>query len=72
VVLTLLGKAGAMLYKLAPNLTADVADVVNRFLPAMGGIGKREAKGYESQSAWSPSSLTTLGDQAAVANNELS
>jgi NAD(P)-dependent dehydrogenase (short-subunit alcohol dehydrogenase family) len=72
VVLTALGRAGVLLHTIAPNLTADLAGVVNRFLPAMGGIGKRAAKGYESQSSWSPSPLTSLGDRAAVANNELS
>ncbi|HEX3656996.1 MAG TPA: SDR family oxidoreductase [Pirellulales bacterium] len=72
IVLSALGKAGALLYKLAPNLTAELAGLVNRVLPAMGGIGKRPARGYESESGWSPSKLTALGDQAAVANNEMS
>jgi NAD(P)-dependent dehydrogenase (short-subunit alcohol dehydrogenase family) len=57
--------------QLFPSLTTDVLAIVNRLLPPMGGIGQRAAWGYESQSALSPSVLTSLGDQAAVRNNEL-
>jgi hypothetical protein len=44
---------------------------VNRFLPAPGGIGRKAAFGYESESNLSPSWLTSLGDQAARRNNEM-
>ena len=57
--------------RLAPTLTGEVLALVNRLLPDPGGIGQNSAYGYESQSAWSPSILTTLGDNAADRNNEL-
>jgi NAD(P)-dependent dehydrogenase (short-subunit alcohol dehydrogenase family) len=56
---------------IAPGLMTELLSVVNRLLPAMGGIGARSARGYESESALSPSLLTRLGDQAAVQNNEM-
>jgi hypothetical protein len=37
----------------------------------MGGIGQQRARGYESQSRWSPSLLTRLTDLAAQRNNEM-
>ena len=54
-----------------PTLTTEILSLVNRLLPPMGGIGRREAWGYESQSAASPSVLTALGEAAAARNNEL-
>jgi NAD(P)-dependent dehydrogenase (short-subunit alcohol dehydrogenase family) len=57
--------------RLAPVLTTEVLSLVNYFLPPMGGIGRRAARGYESESAASPSLLTTLNEQAAAQNNEL-
>lgn len=54
-----------------PTLTSEILSLVNRLLPPMGGIGRREAWGYESESAVSPSPLTALGEAAAVRNNEL-
>jgi len=57
--------------RLLPTLTTEILSVVNRFLPPPGGIGKRRAWGHDSQSAVSPSLLTTLSDQAAAQNNEL-
>jgi NAD(P)-dependent dehydrogenase (short-subunit alcohol dehydrogenase family) len=57
--------------QLFPTLTSEALAIVNRILPPMGGIGRREARGFESQSSASPSWLTTLGDRAAEQNNEL-
>jgi hypothetical protein len=54
-----------------PAITARVLSLVNRLLPAPGGIDTRSAKGSESQSAWSPSLFTRLSDRAAVLNNEV-
>lgn len=56
---------------LAPNLASEVMALINSFLPEMGGIGKRAAKGFESESPWSPSVLTRMTDTAAVENNQL-
>jgi NAD(P)-dependent dehydrogenase (short-subunit alcohol dehydrogenase family) len=56
---------------LFPEATADILSVVNRLLPAPGGIGRRRAKGKESESALAPSVLTTLTEWAARRNNEM-
>jgi NAD(P)-dependent dehydrogenase (short-subunit alcohol dehydrogenase family) len=57
--------------QLAPVLTTEILSLINYLLPPMGGIGRRAARGYESESAVSPSLLTTLNEQAAAQNNEL-
>lgn len=54
-----------------PEVSRDVLAIVNRVLPEMGGIGQQAARGYESQSAWSPSWLTHLSELAARRNNEM-
>jgi NAD(P)-dependent dehydrogenase (short-subunit alcohol dehydrogenase family) len=54
-----------------PELSADLRELANRLLPAPGGIGRRRAKGKESQSDLAPSILTTLSDKAAERNNEM-
>jgi NAD(P)-dependent dehydrogenase (short-subunit alcohol dehydrogenase family) len=56
---------------IAPGLMTELLSVANRLLPAMGGIGTRSARGYDSESSLSPSLLTRLGDQAAAHNNEI-
>jgi len=57
---------------LFPELTSDLLGLVNKLLlPAPGGIGKRRAKGKDSESKLSPSVLTALSDRAAVRNNEM-
>ncbi|KAA5539183.1 SDR family oxidoreductase [Roseiconus nitratireducens] len=60
-----------LLQNLFPEVTQEILALAETVLPKMGGIGRRAAKGYESESAWSPSVLTTLTQQAAVANNQL-
>lgn len=40
-------------------------------LPGPGGVGTERVKGKDSESAFAPSVLTTLSDQAAVRNNEI-
>lgn len=64
-------KLGALFHGVFPGLTADLFGLVNRFLPAPGGIGQQHATGFESTSSLSPSLATTLGDEAAIRNNEL-
>ena len=54
-----------------PGTTQSLLGALARFLPRMGGIGQRSAYGYESESRWSPSLLTRLGDSAARRNNEM-
>jgi hypothetical protein len=45
--------------------------VINELLPAPTEDGYRSRKGRESFSAWSPSRLTRLTEQAAIENNEV-
>jgi len=59
------------LQKMFPEVTQEILSLAASVLPAMGGIGRDAAKGYESESAWSPSVLTTLTQNAAHANNQL-
>jgi len=54
-----------------PGTTQSLLGLTARLLPRMGGIGKRSAHGYESESRWSPSWLTRRGDAAARRNNEM-
>lgn len=62
----------ANVQQLAPNIVSEVLSLVNTYLlPRTGGIGKRPAFGYESNSPMSPSFLTALGDEAAAENNEV-
>lgn len=71
-VISVPAKLAVLFDTLFPEMTSDVFALTNNLLlPAPGGIGKREAKGKESSSAWSPSLLTTLNERAAVRNNEL-
>jgi short-subunit dehydrogenase len=56
---------------LFPEATADVLALVGRLLPGPGGIGKRRAKGAQSESALAPSVLTALTEWAAARNNEV-
>lgn len=64
-------KLADKLYSVLPGLGADAFALVNRVLPGPGGIGQQRARGYESESKWSESPLTTLTKQAAISNNEM-
>ncbi|HEY0546229.1 MAG TPA: SDR family oxidoreductase [Pyrinomonadaceae bacterium] len=70
-VLTVQAQLAVRFHGLFPGLTADILGLVNRLLPAPGGIGRRRAKGKESESAISPSLLTALTEAAARKNNEM-
>lgn len=72
VVLSIPAKVGATFHALFPGLTADLFGMVNRLLPGPGGIGQSKAAGKDSQTPLSPSLLTSLSDQAAERNNEVS
>lgn len=58
-------------HALFPEFSADIRSLVARLLPAPGGIGKRRAKGKDSQSGLAPSLLTALSERAAERNNEV-
>lgn len=66
-------KALALFAGVFPNLATGALALFDRLLPAPTDAGGDELKtGWESQSGWAPSLLTTLGDQATVDNNGLS
>jgi NAD(P)-dependent dehydrogenase (short-subunit alcohol dehydrogenase family) len=71
VIVTNAGNLAVQLQKFAPGLTQEILVWMDRLLPSMGGIGKTAARGHESESSWSPSFLTRLGDLAARQNNEM-
>lgn len=62
---------GVMAQTAFPELTRTALTFLGGLLPQMGGIGQKGARGYESESCWSPSVLTTLSEKAAVRNNEM-
>jgi NAD(P)-dependent dehydrogenase (short-subunit alcohol dehydrogenase family) len=68
--LSVQAQLAVLFHGLFPGLTADLLGLVNRLLPAAGGIGRLRARGKESQSAVSPSWLTALNEAAAQKNNE--
>lgn len=70
-IITIQAEIAVKFSALFPELTADLAGLVNQFLPSGGGIGKAHAKGKDSESFLSPSILTTLADKASERNNEL-
>jgi NAD(P)-dependent dehydrogenase (short-subunit alcohol dehydrogenase family) len=71
IILSAPAKLAARVQGLVPGLVGEAFSVVNRLLPAAGGIGRASAKGHESESAFAPSWLTRLGDVAAARHNEL-
>lgn len=71
-VISVPAKLAVLFDTLMPEVTSNLFALANKLLlPTPGGIGEREAKGKESESALSPSWLTTLSEQAAVRNNEV-
>jgi NAD(P)-dependent dehydrogenase (short-subunit alcohol dehydrogenase family) len=71
VIFPLQAKLAVIAEAIAPELTASALSLINRLLPAPGGIGSARVKGSESQSSLSPSWLTLLGDRAARRYNEV-
>src|SRR5579864_3914769 len=65
IVLSLPFKVAARVHGLIPGTTANVLGIVNRVLPAAGGIGTTRARGHESATPVSESFLTALGKRAA-------
>jgi hypothetical protein len=49
----------------------DILGVINRFLPAPGGIGTDVRTGKQSQSKASPDWATALNARAAQENNQI-
>lgn len=71
IVLSLPAKIAAQFNAHFPELTTDLLSLMNHLLPGPGGIGKASATGEESESAWSPSWLTKLNEEAALRNNQI-
>jgi short-subunit dehydrogenase len=72
VVISVPAKLAVLFDTLMPEVTSNLFALANKLLlPKPGGIGEREVKGKESESALSPSWITTLNEQAALRNNEV-
>jgi short-subunit dehydrogenase len=61
----------ARVHGLAPGLTTQAFGVVNRLLPAPGGIGAQTAAGHASRSPITDSLLEALGERAARLFNQV-
>ena len=71
-VISVPAKLAVLFDTLMPEVTSNLFGLANKLLlPSAGGIGEREVKGNQSESALSPSWLTTLNERAAVRNNEV-
>jgi short-subunit dehydrogenase len=71
-VISLPAKIAVLFDSLFPEATSLMLGLTNQLLPAAGGVGSERVKGKDSASSWSPSWLTTLNDEAAIRNNEVS
>jgi short-subunit dehydrogenase len=70
-VISVPAKMAVLFDSLFPEAMSQILAVVNQLLPAAGGVGTQTRKGRDSKSAWSPSWLTTLNEDAAIRNNEV-
>lgn len=70
-VISMPAKIAVLFDSLFPEVMSQMLSVVNQLLPEAGGVGTRRVKGRDSSSAWSPSWITTLNDEAALRNNEV-
>lgn len=70
-VISVPAKIAVLFDALFPGAMSQVLAAVNQVLPEAGGVGTERVKGRDSTSAWSPSWLTTLNDEAALRNNEV-
>lgn len=70
-VISVPAKIAVLFDALFPEAMSQMLALTNRVLPAAGGVGTEQRKGRESTSAWSPSWLTTLNEEAALRNNEV-
>ena len=70
-VISVPAKIAVLLDSLFPEATSQMLAVANRLLPGPGGVGTERMKGRDSTSTWSPSWVTTLNEEAALRNNEV-
>src|SRR5262249_45936845 len=71
VIFPIQAKMAALADAIAPELVADLLGLINRLMPAPGGVGARGMKGSKSQSSRPPSWLTMLGARAPRLYNEV-
>jgi short-subunit dehydrogenase len=69
-VISVPAKIAVLFDSLFPEAMSQMLALTNRLLPDAGGVGTQRTKGRDSTSAWSPSWLTTLNEEAALRNNE--
>jgi len=70
IVLSLPARLAARAPALVPRTTAAVLALVNHLLPGAGVASAAQRRGRDSESGWSPSVLTRLGDRAARTQNQ--
>lgn len=70
-IISIQAQFAAKFNNLFPELTAEISGLVNRILPAAGGIGKASTRGINSASWISPSVLTAASDTQSAKNNEI-
>lgn len=70
-VISIPAKVAVLFDALFPELTSQMFALANQLLPSVGGVGTQNMKGRDSASAWSPSWVTTLNEEAALRNNEV-
>ena len=70
-VISIPAKIAVLFDALFPETMSQMLALANHLLPEPGGVGKQRMKGRDSTSAWSPSWLTTLNEEAALRNNEV-
>lgn len=70
-ILSVPAKLATVVHGLFPDVTIDFLGLINRFLPSPGGIGQDVRTGKQSVSKASPSWITTLTEQAAQENNQV-
>ena len=70
-VISVPAKIAVLFESLFPEAMSLMMALTNQFLPSAGDAGTQRVKGRDSKSAWSPSFLTTLNDEAALRNNEV-
>jgi short-subunit dehydrogenase len=71
IILTVQARIAAKLDALFPEFNSEIMALVNRMLPGMDGGSMESRKGRDSESAATQSGVNTLGEQAAVRNNEM-
>jgi NAD(P)-dependent dehydrogenase (short-subunit alcohol dehydrogenase family) len=69
-IISVQAKIAAKMNALFPEMTGEILSLVNRLLPAGGGVGTAKMSGKESESWIAPSILTALADKEIIENNE--